>query len=210
MVKEEERKLHKLMSNYAKGEKNMKREFKIIACMLVSLLVFSVYPINSFAMDTQELPNDFKELSFEERFEWVSENVEAEYVQGEIDNTVSAKAEARNTARTNYIARRSSGLKEAGEFIYKFDVVYRWSVLNADPKNTVRIDSVNVTDFVMVSYARKDGPTVSKSINTAIGIAQCEVHTGILASIQYYDLFQYATLHYHGGTHFREVATGTS
>ena len=211
MAMEQENILHKIITNCTKGDKSMKRKMRIITSALAAIVVFSVCPINSFAMDTQELPENFKELSFEERFEWVSENVEAEYVQGEISNTVSAKTEARNTARTNYTARRSSGIKQAGETIYKFDVVYKWSVLNSDPATTIRIDSVNVTDYMyLVSYVRKDGPTVSKSVNTAVGIGQCEVHTGILASVQYYDLFQYATLYYNGGSYFREIVNGTS
>ena len=113
MVEERENELQKLMLNYTKGDKNMKSKLRIIVCILAAILAFGVYPIDSFAMETKELPENFKELSFEERFAWVTENVEGEYVQGKIEDNISTKLEGRNTARTNYIARRSSGLKEA-------------------------------------------------------------------------------------------------
>lgn len=209
MVKEEERELHKLMSNYAKGEKNMKRKLRIIVCILATILAFGVYPIDSFAMETKGLPEKFKELSFEERFAWVTENVEAEYVQGKKEERISGKGAVDPMERTHYTAYRSSGIKREGNEVCKIDVRYKWSVETASPNNTVRIDSVNVQEYVYIPHIRKDGPTVSKSVNQTIGIGQCEVHLGLLNTFAYYDLYQYATLHYHGGTHFREVADMT-
>ena len=107
----------------------MKRLFKIktmASVLVLTILLVNVFSMNTFAMTSQELPENFRELSFEERFAWVEENIEGEYVQGEIVSSPDSNARASISQgdRTVYSARRASGIKQAGVFVYGFHVAY--------------------------------------------------------------------------------------
>lgn len=72
------------------------------------------------------------------------------------------------------------------------------------------VDSIDVEDEIYIAYLRDDGVDIGHSVNNTVGYAFCELNGGFLAGLGYHDLYQYATLHYHGGTYFREESNFTA
>ncbi len=193
---------------------------KIIASVLITMLVFQCFSINSYAMLQNDIPENFSELSFEERYAWVEEHVEGEFVQGTIVNNSVTRTPIDPVTRIIYTAHRNSYLVEAGfelmpeadEYTYlsKLDVTYTWSIAADGSKGSISIDFIDAEHEVQAAFVRKDNPVISKSVNPTVGYGFCEVRAGFLGTLAYFDLFQYATLYYNGGTYFREVGNATT
>lgn len=192
----------------------MKRLYKvrIVVCILTTLLLFQSFSIKSYAMSPQNVPKNFLELTFEERYAWVSEHVEGEFIQGTIVNNAVTRTPIDPVNRLIYTAHRDSYLMEEGTNnpMYKLGVTYSWSVASDGSKDSISIDFIDVEDWVYVNYNVLNEPVITKGINTTIGYGFCEVKGGFLKTLVYYDLFQYATLYYNGSTHFRTLGNSTT
>ena len=180
-----------------KSIKNMKKRFLVSFALVFALLSTGV-SANSLQAQQKELPEGFRNMSIQQRIEWIEENIPATVHQG-----IRINNGQRGALNTYYASGHSEArMGDVGDLLGEMDTALEWSVDSSNPKVIVSYDQVDFTIKNYMSSDPPDGNTYSYWVNQ--GNVKYVFDGDIVGPFMGYYMFHDYNLHYGGNFSFRK------